>query len=124
MSKPIKQLAFITVAMLVLDGIYLTLNKSLFENQVKAVQNTSLEFNVLGAVLCYPLLVGGLYYFIIREKKSVFDAFLLGLVIYGFYETTNLAILANWRLSTVVLDTLWGAFLMAAVTFLTYRILG
>ena len=45
----------------------------------------------------------------------------LGLVIYGVYETTNYAIFKNWTLSTVLLDTAWGAILLGLTTFLTYQ---
>mgnify|MGYP001228872730 CR=1 FL=1 len=57
------------------------------------------------------LLVFGLYYFIISQNKKVFDAFLLGLVIYGVYESTNYALLKDWNFSTLVIDTLWGGIL-------------
>ena len=54
------------------------------------------------AILCYIFLVGGLYYFVIKDRKPVFDAFILGLVIYMVYETTNKAILTNWKWETGV----------------------
>lgn len=34
---------------------------------------------------------------------------LFGFLVYGIYELTNLAFLANWPLSIVIVDTLWGA---------------
>ena len=34
--------------------------------------------------------------FILKDKKSVFDAFLLGIVIYGVYDTTTHAIFKKW----------------------------
>lgn len=123
MSTPIKQIALITIVMLLLDGVYLSLLNTFFRQQIKSVQNANLSFNVLGAVLCYILLVFGLYYFIIREKKSVIDAFLFGLCIYGVYETTNLAIFTKWQYSMVMIDSLWGACLFAMTTYLTYRLL-
>jgi uncharacterized membrane protein len=47
---------------------------------------------------------------------------MLGMVIYGVYETTTYAILQKWRLETVVKDTLWGGILFYLTTFLTYKI--
>lgn len=110
------------ITMTVLDTVYLTLNRSMFETQVFDVQKKNMNITIASAVACYIFLVFGLYYFILREKKSVLDAFLFGLVIYGVYETTNYAIFNNWKLSTVIIDTLWGGILLASTTYITYRI--
>ena len=76
-----------------------------------------MEINYLGAALCYIFLIVGINYFIIKPKRSVSDAFLLGIVIYGVYETTSLALLKNWSILTVIIDTLWGGLLFAATTY-------
>lgn len=110
------------ITMTIIDSVYLILNRSMFETQVFDVQHKKLSITIASAVACYIFLVFGLYYFILREKKSVFDAFLLGLVIYGVYETTNYAIFNDWKLSTVIIDTLWGGILLALTTYITYRI--
>jgi uncharacterized membrane protein len=93
---------------------------SVFRSQVFDVQRSPLRINIVGAILCYIFLIFGLNYFILQKRRSVFDAFLLGIVIYGVYETTTLALLRNWRLSTVVIDTLWGGILFALTTYFTY----
>ena len=111
------------ITMLLLDAIYLTVNKDLFANQVVDVQRVVLEFRPLGALMCYILLIFGLYYFIIKDKKSLLDAFLFGIVIYGVYESTNYAILKKWSPKVLVVDTLWGGILMMLTTFVTYRVL-
>jgi uncharacterized membrane protein len=67
-------------------------------------------------------LIGGLFYFILKNKRPVQDAFLLGLVIYGVYETTTYALLKNWNFATVMVDTLWGGILLALTTYLTYKL--
>jgi len=87
-------------------------------NQVKLVQGTPIKMNLLAAALCYVFLVFGIYYFIIKPKRSVNDAFLLGIVIYSVYELTNLAILSKWSVFTVLIDTLWGGVLFATTTYL------
>ena len=61
-----------------------------------------------------------LNYFIIDKKKSIADAFLLGIVIYGVYESTNYAILDKWNTKAVAMDTLWGGILFALTTKATY----
>ena len=109
----ISAIIFITI-----DSFYLNFMKGYFEKQVQAVQGSPLKINFLGAALCYLFLIIGLNYFIIKPKKSVQDAFLLGLVIYGVYETTNYAIFKKWTFLTLVIDTLWGGILFALTTYL------
>jgi len=121
-NKIIKNIAAITVVLLALDFIYISVIRNMFEIQIADVQRVALQVRPLGAVLCYLLLVIGLYYFIVREHRPVFDAFLLGLVIYGVYETTSYALLKKWRWNIVLMDTLWGGVLFALTTFITYKV--
>jgi uncharacterized membrane protein len=110
------------IVLLSLDFVYLNMIKGYFMNQVKIVQGTPLKLNYFGAALCYIFLITGLNYFIIKPRKSVTDAFLFGLVIYGVYETTNYALFSNWSLITVIMDTLWGGILFAATTYVVEKI--
>jgi uncharacterized membrane protein len=116
----LKQILVSAAAMLFLDFFYLSLFSNFFNKLVQSIQGTRIKFNVSGAILCYIFLIFGLNYFIIAPKKPLTDAFLLGLVIYGVYETTNYAILQKWKPSAVVLDTMWGAILFTLTTKLTY----
>jgi uncharacterized membrane protein len=106
------------ILLVVIDFIYLNIIRSYFENQVKIVQGTPLKVNFLGLILCYIFLIFGLNYFIIKSKRSAYDAFLLGILIYGVFETTNYALFNKWSIFTVILDTLWGGTLFAIVTFI------
>ena len=92
--------------------------KGYFDKQIQSVQGSQTKMNYLGAALCYIFLIVGINYFIIRPKKSITDAFLLGIVIYGVYETTNYAIFKNWSLLSVIIDTLWGGLLFASTTYI------
>ena len=104
------------IVMISLDFVYLNVMKGYFMNQVKMVQGTPLKVNYLGAAICYIFLITGINYFIIKPRKSVTDAFLFGLVIYGVYETTNYALFSNWSIISVIIDTLWGGLLFASTT--------
>ena len=61
-------------------------------------------------------------YFILKQRRSVMDAFILGIVIYGVYETTTYALLKKWSIQTVMIDTLWGGILFGLTTYLTYKL--
>lgn len=105
-----------------MDGIILNLMKGYFNDQIKRVQGSPIELNLLGALLTYVFLIFGINYFIISKNRSVYDAFLLGIVIYGTYEFTSLSLLKNWRFLTTILDTTWGGTLFALTTFFVYKI--
>jgi uncharacterized membrane protein len=106
------------------DFVYLNVIKDYFLNQIKLVQGSEPKVNFLGVALCYIFLIAGINYFIIKPRKSVNDAFLLGIVIYGVYETTNYALLKNWSIFTVFIDTLWGGLLFAFTTYVVNMLRG
>ena len=106
------------VLLVVIDSIYLNLIQGYFGWQIRTIQKSPLRIRLLGAVLCYIFLIVGINYFIIQQKKTIYDAFLLGLVIYGVFETTNYALLDKWNIMTVFIDTLWGGVLFAITTYI------
>jgi uncharacterized membrane protein len=106
------------IILIVTDFIYLNVIKGYFNNQIKMVQGSPVKINYLGAALCYVFLIIGINYFIIKPKRTVSDSFLLGIIIYGVYETTNYALLKNWSLFTVIIDTLWGGSLFAITAYI------
>ena len=118
------QILLTFVVFVILDSIYLISMKGYFDNQVKSIQGSPIKMNLVPAVLCYISLVFGVYYFIIKERKPLLDAFLLGLVIYTVYEFTNWALFDNWKPLTVLIDSLWGAVLFTLTTAIIYSIYG
>ncbi len=119
----LKQILISAVTMLLLDAIYLSTFSEFFNNIVKNIQGSRIKFKLSGAILCYILLIGGLHYFIISRHKSVKEAFILGIVIYGVYETTSYAILDKWSPWAMLLDTTWGGILFALTTAVTYKLM-
>jgi len=112
------KLLITAIVFVIIDGIFLTMMKPYFENQVKLVQGSALKVNITATILCYVFLIFGIYYFIIQPNKSVQDAFLFGIVIYAVYETTSRALLTKWKWSTVFIDTLWGGILFALTAWI------
>ena len=121
-NKDIYLLLIATFIFLFLDFVFLFLNKSTFERQIIQVQRVSIVMKPAGILFCYLFLLAGLYYFILREKRTPLEAFLLGLIIYGVYETTTYSVLKNWKFTTVMIDTLWGGILFYLTTFLSYKV--
>jgi hypothetical protein len=112
------------ILFVVLDGFYLNFVKDYFNSQVKKIQGTPIKINLIYTAITYVFLIFGLNYFIIQKHRPVKDAALLGLVIYGVYEFTNISLFSNWSLLTVIMDTTWGTILYSLTTFLVYKIMG
>ena len=110
------------IILVTIDSIYLYLIKSIFEKQISSIQGSPLKLNIYGAILCYIILVFGINYFILRTNKSVLDAFILGIIIYGVYETTNLALFKKWSPYIAALDTIWGGVLFALTTYIVQKL--
>ena len=106
------------ITLTILDAIYLTIFSSHFKQQILDVQHSPLEFKLIPAIICYITLVFGLNYFILQRNGSVLDAALLGLVIYTVYETTNMAIIKDWNLKSVLIDSIWGGILFGSTTYI------
>ena len=135
----ITDLLVLSVIILALDAVFLTLTKDLFARQVMLVQGTAMKVNIPSAAVCYILIVLGLYYFVLRHiivpnatsaaaaiqtmriGDGVKAAFFLGILVYGVYETTTLAILRNWSPMTAMIDTTWGGTLFALSAYLFYK---
>ena len=135
----ITDLLVLSVIILALDAVFLTLAKDIFARQVMLVQGTAMKVNIPSAAICYILIVLGLYYFVLRhiivpnatsaaaaiQTMRIDDgmkaAFFLGILVYGVYETTTLAILRNWSPMTAVIDTTWGGTLFALSAYIFYK---
>jgi len=98
--------------LLFLDGLYLMLIYTTHIIKLKKI-------NYIAMAICYCFVLFTYYYFIYLPKKSPNYAFILGFVINGIYETTNLSIIENWPVSLVILDTLWGGILFYLVTIIS-----
>ena len=110
--------------MLTLDSLYLSnIGGPLFAKMVKGIQKDDMKINMFGAIGSYLLLILVLYKFIIVERKSPSDAFLLGFCIYGIFDLTNIAIFKNYQLIPAIVDTVWGGVLFYTVTWITYKLL-
>jgi len=123
-TKDIKQILLSGVILLVLDFLFLSANSKAFGEEIAAVQRVALQLQPVGIITCYLFIISGLYYFILREHRSPLDAFLLGIVIYGIYESTNYATFKKWNPTLAVMDTLWGGVLYSTTTYFTYLLSG
>lgn len=107
-----------------IDSIYLYSISKFFNSIVSSIQGKPLQLEIISTFFCYISLLLGLYYFIILQRRSYFDAALLGMFVYSAFEFTNKAIFKKWKWSAVIIDTLWGGILFGLSTYLVYKIYG
>ena len=122
--KEFKLTALEKTAIIIILFLILVILLLVFNKQIKSIQGTEIQMNYIAVALTYVLLIFGLNYFIIQKHKSVQDAAILGLIIYGVFELTNLALFKNWSILTVIIDTAWGTILFALTTSIVYKITG
>ena len=89
------------------------------------MQGSNIDLNLTATILCYIFIIIGFNYFVIYKKLSSAEAGLLGLMIYGVYELTNMALFKKWQWSSVVMDTAWGGvlfFLTSVIVRMFFKI--
>ncbi|WP_321384471.1 DUF2177 family protein [uncultured Enterococcus sp.] len=85
------------------------------------------ETKIVPAILFYLIYIAGVVFFVIVpgvEKGSLVyvlgSGALLGLICYATYDLTNLATLKDWPVMMTVIDLIWGMFVTAAASGITY----
>lgn len=111
----------VLVVYLVLDlPMILLINKDMYKNLFESINNGAIVDStniIIGGIVAYLLLAYGLYIFAIKNK-SIFNGALFGLVVYGVYNFTNLAVIAKYDLIPSVIDTVWGTILCSMITYI------
>ena len=108
----------IGLATIVIDYFYLSFIKEKFNEMIIKIQGAEIELNYFAAALCYVLLIFCLKYFVIDKKFTHLEAFYLGAIIYGIYETTNAATIKEWNNQIIIIDTIWGGILFYLISLL------
>lgn len=118
-------LLIILVIFLVIDIPMITyINSNMYQIQFNRINNGPMNVNYrtyVSAGICYLLLVFGIYYFAVKQN-SVLNGAILGLIIYGIYNTTNLATINNFGIKESLVDTLWGTILCTIITYITIKL--
>lgn len=117
-----KAILFALCLFLLLDAIFIYFNYQIFDHQIIDVQRVIMITKPLGVVAAYALILFAFYFFILRTRRPVYEAVILGAVVNGTYELVNYSLLKNWRLYTVLLDTAWGATSWGLTTYITYQL--
>jgi uncharacterized membrane protein len=123
MTQFIKKIIISTIVLLILDALYICINKNVFQDTVVNIQRVVMQIKPEAALFVYLLLVIVINYFIIQKNRSPLEAFILGFCIYGIYDGTNYAMFKKWPLNVAIMDAVWGGILFSATTYVTYTLL-
>ncbi len=114
------------VLLLVIDGVWLgVVAKSFYKNQIGHLMREGVVWPAVAAFyIIYALVITILVSQPALQKGSWIQALasgaLLGLAAYGAYDFTNLATLKNWPILVTMVDLLWGIFITATVSALSF----
>ena len=127
MLSGLKVFAVILPVFLVIDLVWLgILMKDFYSHELGELarrQGTSLAPRWWAASLVYLLIPAGLVLFV----RPLFDSntttlqaigwgALYGVVVYGVYDLTNLAVIEKWTIKMTLFDIAWGAVLCGTVS--------
>ena len=123
MKLNLKVLVLSSIILLVIDLTYLSFIGKYYDKMINEIQGSEMNTKKFPAAMCYLLLIISVNYFILHDtKRNYFDAFILGFVIYGVFDSVNQAIIEKWNPYLAIIDTFWGGTLMAVTTFITLKI--
>ena len=119
------RLAKFALTMLVLDYIYLSSFSGQYNNMMKTIQKSPLKMKPLYALVVYVLMILGWKLLIDKQgekqSKIVRNSIILGLIIYGVFDFTNLAIFENYSLKLGLIDMLWGGILFGVSSYIATK---
>ena len=107
----------IMISLLIFDFLWINfILKYRFFPMIEKVQKSPFSLNPQAAVIAYIILFLFIYIFL-PKTTSYNEAFLLGFLAYGIYDSTNMATLKDWDATTAILDSLWGGVLFVLIKF-------
>ena len=118
-NKHIKNTILIALSIIVIDSIYLSyIGGKPFLNMVKNIQGHRAVLKYKYAVFVYLLMIFAFYYFVILKNFTDIETVLFGIIIYGVFDFTNIALFSNYNLYIAIQDMLWGG----ALFYLTKKL--
>lgn len=120
----------------VLEFTYLSLTSKIYKSHFAQIQRISIDkvnMQLLPyGIICYIIIFVVVWYFVIRDifygpkNMKVSDimthATLLALAMFGVYNLTNAATLANYSTRIIIQDIIWGVFVLNATALVCFWI--
>lgn len=106
--------------LLLMDGLWIYLYMgSRYATMVRKVQGAGVRIRPVYALLAYALMIAGLVAYVVPRAvdapSGAKAGALFGLILYGVYNATLLAVIKHWSRATAAIDTIWGVLMFAVV---------
>jgi len=114
----IKDIAIISITMLVLDIAWITIYMGrAFTPMIERIQGKPMVMRPLGGFIAYAAMIG--LFLTFKDTLTPLKAFLLGAGVFATYDFTSFALFSDWDLQTAIIDTLWGGtlFLLTKIVY-------
>lgn len=101
--------------------LYQTTYSGMF-TKINSGTNTSTTRLYTAGIIVYLLMAIGLYVFVISASTemsfvyTILKGALLGVILFGVYDITNVATIPAFGIKEAMIDTIWGGTLFAIVT--------
>jgi uncharacterized membrane protein len=120
----VSQIVILAIVLLSLDLIWINFfMKYRYENILNKILSVKSNIRIIPAIIAYAIMIFALYYFAMKDnlsiKESTFNACLLGLIMYGVYDSTLYSIFPIDDIDTGIIDVLWGIFVCGASVYIT-----
>ena len=123
------KIVLIYLIIIIIDLPIIMNNKMYYDMFYLINNNQGFKFKkniYLTGFLVYFLMSLGLYYFVIKNsinyKKTLFEAFIFGIILYGVYNGTNYITIQKYNYNVAIIDTIWGGILLSIVTAIYLKI--
>lgn len=134
----------IFIAFVLFLVIYLGLEKTYFSfsiahhkkhfAKIQGIDPENIEFKLFSyGILAYAILVTTMWFLIFENghmlkhgtyKDIILKSTMYGLAVYATYNVTNMAVFSDYRIDMMIVDSLWGIFVVnasAILVFFLYR---
>lgn len=115
-----------TAVFLAIDAVYLgVIQGEYMKKYFSHLNGSPFKLKLFPGLLAWALLGWGLEHFILSKgyplKKTLTQAALLGILIYGVYDLTNLATISKWTVQFTLMDMIWGGVVMSLVAYIRMK---
>ena len=111
----IKKTVIVLLILLAFDFLWFSVSLERIYNPLfSKINNPGFKMRISSGLVAWTLMAILIAY----KKRSILENSLIGLTIYGVYNATNHATIEDWETKVAVVDTMWGTFLFASVTYL------
>lgn len=129
----LKNFLITMVVFLAIDMVWLlVISKNLYAKHLGYIMTDQVK--LVAAFIFYIIFVIGIIYFVINPalikeswQYALLAGMFFGLITYGTYDLTSLAVVKDWPIFITIVDLIWGTFLSgttALVSYLLIRLLG